>query len=62
MAYLDFKDVREFVHNLSLKTEKEWKRYCKSGYKPRNIPTSPYSVYTAEWTNWFDWFSCKKEK
>ena len=32
-----FKDAREFVRSLNLKSDTEWKQYCKSGKKPDDI-------------------------
>jgi hypothetical protein len=46
--FRSFKDVRKFVRSLKLKNSKEWYDYCKSGDKPDDIPTTPWSVYK-EW-------------
>jgi len=43
-----FQEAREFVRKLNLKSQKEWKEYCKSGDKPDDIPSNPWEVYT-EW-------------
>ena len=40
--YWDYKTARVFVHDLGFKDENEWYSYCKSGNKPRQIPTLPY--------------------
>ncbi|MFA7219496.1 MAG: integrase repeat-containing protein [Synergistaceae bacterium] len=34
-----------FVHKLKLKNEYEWRKYCKSGKKPPNIPACPSESY-----------------
>ena len=47
-AYPSFKEAREFVRNLKLKNQKEWKKYCKSGDKPDDIPSNPWRSYK-EW-------------
>jgi hypothetical protein len=45
------------VHRLSLKSQDEWKSYCKSGKKPPDIPKAPHVVYANDgWTSWGDWF------
>ena len=36
--YLPFKKARSYVHGLMLKSQAEWRTYCKSGDKPDNIP------------------------
>jgi hypothetical protein len=46
--YRSFKEAREFVQSLGLKSAKEWYDYCKSGEKPDDIPSAPWSVYK-EW-------------
>jgi len=46
--YRPYKEAREFVRSLGLKTGEEWTEYCKSGNKPDDIPSSPWDVYK-EW-------------
>jgi len=43
--FRDFKSAREFARKLKLKDGKEWRKYCKSGNKPDNIPAVPHSAY-----------------
>jgi len=51
-----FKDARAFVRNLGLKSGAEWRDYCKSGKKPRDIPIKPDYVYVNDgWTGMGDW-------
>ena len=39
-----------------LKSQTEWKAYCKSGEKPTNIPAHPDHVYAGTgWVDWGDW-------
>src|SRR3989344_399421 len=53
--FRDFESAREFVHQLKLKSYREWRKYLKSGKKPSDIPSSPYSVYAKEWKGYQDW-------
>jgi len=46
--YRPFKEAREFVRSLGLKSYQEWLNYCKSGKKPDDIPAHPWDVYK-EW-------------
>jgi hypothetical protein len=48
IQYRPFKEAREFVRKLGLKSHKEWREYCKSGKKPDDIPSNPWYVYK-EW-------------
>ena len=51
---MPFKKARDFVWNLNLKTEHEWKAYTKSDSFPDFLPMSPGSVYD-EWTGMENW-------
>ena len=51
-----FKNARAYVHRLGLKSQAEWVKYCKSGKKPTDIPSSPEVVYAeAGWVGIGDW-------
>jgi hypothetical protein len=54
--YKSFEEARDFVHMLKLKSLKEWKKYCKTGHKPEDIPTNPNRTYKQDgWKGWGDW-------
>lgn len=54
--YLPFNEARLFAHSLQFKKSDQWRKYCKSGLKPRNIPSSPQNFYiTQGWVGWPDW-------
>jgi hypothetical protein len=54
--WLSFEESRKFVHSLKLKNNYEWKVYCKSCKKPKNIPSSPNIVYKNKgWIGIPDW-------
>mgnify|MGYP001187014043 FL=1 len=56
-----FKEAREFVHTLKLKDYQEWEKYYKSGNKPDDIPTNPYTSYKNKgWINYVDWLGTDK--
>ena len=46
--YRSFNEAREFVRKLGLKNYEEWEKYCKSGKKPDDIPSTPWGTYK-EW-------------
>ena len=55
-VYRDFSKARDFVKKLNIKNREEWKRYCKSGNKPIDIPTNAYQTYRNKgWLGWGDW-------
>jgi hypothetical protein len=43
--YRSFEDTREFAGTLGLRNNAEWRKYCKSGKKPPDIPTNPQTKY-----------------
>jgi hypothetical protein len=43
--FLAFKKARAFVRKLNLKSEYQWRYYCKSGEKPDEIPSTPSKTY-----------------
>jgi len=61
--YLDFKDARDFVIKLNLKSGSEWKTYCKSGKLPSNIPKTPNRVYINDgWISMGEWLGTGRIK
>ena len=54
--FRSFTDARKFVQKLDLKSNKEWRDYCKSGSKPDDIPTTPARTYKNKgWQGMGDW-------
>ena len=58
----EFKQAREFVRNLNLKNQNEWKAYCKEKgennlpKKPNDIPAKPERTYKGKgWVSYGDW-------
>ncbi len=59
--FKNFKDAREFVRSLGLKSENDWRNYKRSGVKPDNIPAKPENVYIEEgWCGFMDWLGYTK--
>src|SRR5262249_5407091 len=54
--YRSFEKARAFVRDLKLKSQPEWREYCKSGEKPVDIPAKPHRSYAeAGWVGYGDW-------
>ncbi|MEX2192497.1 MAG: hypothetical protein WD717_03860 [Nitrosarchaeum sp.] len=53
--YLTFENAKEFVAKLFLDFSSDWKEYCSSGQKPKNIPVHPDRIYKKQWVDWDDW-------
>jgi hypothetical protein len=55
-VYLNYDEAKKYVHSLNLKTQKEWRDYCKSNKKPLNIPSKPERVYFKKgWSGTSEW-------
>lgn len=57
--FCSFVKARKFIHSLNLKSQIEWKAYCKSHNKPKDIPSNPNLVYKENWLSWYDWLGTK---
>ena len=54
--YRLFGEARDFARSLNLRSMDQWREYCKSGDKPRDIPTDPRKVYLNKgWSGFADW-------
>ena len=54
--FRSFNEARKFVRKLKLKNQKEWIKYCKSSYRPNDIPTNPSRSYKdSGWVSMSDW-------
>jgi len=52
----DFQEARSFVHQFKFKSEKEWRDFCKSQLKPKDIPSNPANIYQhVGWISLGDW-------
>ena len=52
---MPFKEARKFVRSLGLRNRKEWREYCTSGKKPRDIPSNAWTSYKKDWISLSDW-------
>ncbi len=54
--FLPFKEARNFVRKLGLKSGADWKKYSQSTQRPDNIPTTPARTYKdSGWVSMGDW-------
>lgn len=51
IEFVSYEECKKFVQSLSIKTQKEWRAYCKSGLKPNNIPSNPNRTYSNKKSN-----------
>lgn len=61
--YRSFNEAKKFVNALKLKSSTFWKNYCKSGSKPKDIPSHPQNTYKNKgWVDWGDWLGTEINK
>jgi superfamily II DNA or RNA helicase len=61
-AWRSFDEAREFAHSLKLRSNTEWREYCRSGKRPLDIPANPDTVYSDEWVSWPDFLGTVRGK
>ena len=61
-GYKEFKEVKDFVWSLNLKSEKDWREFSKSGERPWDIPSTPSKKYKnhPKWISGVDFYGLKK--
>lgn len=51
-----YEESQKFISSLGLRTRKDWDNYKKSGKRPSNIPSNPWSAYKNKgWISIKDW-------
>ena len=60
-VWRSFKEARGFARDLNFKSQKEWLEFSKSGDKPKDIPSSPWTIYKTEWVSIYDWLGYKSK-
>jgi len=58
--YRPFKEARDFVRKLNLKSQLDWSNYYKSDKRPSDIPSAPSQTYKDEgWVSLGDWIGTR---
>ena len=66
--YRSFNKARDFARSLGLKTESEWREFCRGnlqdkGSRPKDIPARPDNTYADKgWTGMADWLGTKPQR
>ena len=62
-TFLAFEDARATAQELGLKDQMEWRQWCKSGDRPRDIPSHPERTYSGKgWVSWMDWLGYERRR
>lgn len=52
--FLSYSYAKKEIHKLNIKTNKEWREFCKNN-RPKNIPSNPDQYYRDKgWISWYD--------
>jgi len=66
LNYVDAQNIiahKSFIAHKSSRRREDWKIYCKSGLKPRNIPFAPDKFYKDKgWIDWPTWFGYLRKR
>jgi superfamily II DNA or RNA helicase len=55
LSWMPFEEAREYVRELKLKKNDEWRNFSKSEKRPRDMPSAPDNTYRKEgWISWSD--------
>jgi superfamily II DNA or RNA helicase len=58
-----FKEARQYVRTLGLKSTTQWNVYCTSGKRPPDIPSQPKFVYRIDgWVSMGDWLGTGRRR
>ena len=65
--FTSFEKAKEFALSLKLKSEKEWRSYCRGlrpdlPLRPPHVPAVPPQTYKTEWQGWGDWLGTSNIK
>jgi len=61
--FYSFKDARNFVHSLGLKTNGDYRRYAKTSAFNGRLPKKPDNFYYEKgWKGWIDWLGTSEKK
>jgi predicted helicase len=52
--FYDFQEAKLVMLNLKLKSNREWRNYCKSDHKDPKLPFNPERIYSDFWLSWGD--------
>jgi superfamily II DNA or RNA helicase len=54
--WMPFEEAINYVGQLTIDTQNDWRKFSKSGLKPLDLPTNPNAVYERSgWVSWGHW-------
>lgn len=58
--FISYNEAQIFISKLGLKNYTDWKEYCESNNRPKNIPSAPWKIYKNNgWNGMAEWLGNK---
>lgn len=62
-GWRQFTQARHFARSLALTSVAEWRAFCRSSHRPKDIPTNPWTVYRdLGWISVSDWLGSRRRR
>ncbi|MFN5183970.1 MAG: DEAD/DEAH box helicase family protein [Bacteroidota bacterium] len=60
--FMSYNEAKKIVRLQKIKSNKEWREFCKSPLRPTNLPVAVERFYMREWNGWADFLGTKNFK
>lgn len=60
IEFMSFEEAKKFIQKENIKSNKEWRVFCKSSKRPPNLPVAVERYYKSEWKGWADFLGKEK--
>jgi superfamily II DNA or RNA helicase len=61
--FLSYTAAKNIVQKQNLTSETEWRKYCRAGQRPNDIPSSPHVHYKNRgWVSWSEWLGTARRR
>ena len=51
-VYIPYSKAKKYVKKINIKNFREYRKWSKSGNRPKSIPSNPDRVYKKNWKGW----------
>jgi len=59
--FLNLQEIKDYFKKNNIESSVQWKKYCKDGKKPNNIPSGIEQYFKTEWKGWADFLGKEKK-
>ena len=59
--FLNLQEIKDYFKKNNIESSVQWKKYCKDGKKPNNIPSGIEQYFKTEWKGWADFIGKEKK-